>query len=113
MYKMQVQERAINATEQGDLDDLNTAIKLGANINEVPWGTESLLMRAIRCGHEEVAKYLISAGIDVNYIYVKSDSPREATGDRHETARDYAEFYKMHHVLEMLNAKQAAQSQSP
>lgn len=106
MYKLQLQERLSNAVEMGDLLDVDTCLRMGAKLDEIPWGTESLLMRAIRCKQREVAEHLIKKGIDVNYVYVKSDSPRSETANyRDETAREYGQFYNMPDIVEMIDKR--------
>ncbi|XP_033629511.1 ankyrin repeat and SOCS box protein 2-like [Asterias rubens] len=105
MYRRQIHEALLIAVEQGDLPNVQLAVKRGADINEIPWGMESVLMRAIRCRHSDVAEFLIEQGVDLGYHYEKTSSPRERKP--HETARDYAEFYKLPDIVQLIDTKRA------
>jgi len=105
MYRRQIHEKLLIAVEQGDLLNVQLAIKQGANINEIPWGMESVLMRAIRCRHSSVAEYLIEQGVDLGYHYEKTSSPRGPTKSMQETARDYAEFYDLPGIVDLIDRR--------
>ncbi|XP_022111972.1 uncharacterized protein LOC110991107 [Acanthaster planci] len=105
MYRRHIHERLLIAVEQGDLPNVQLAVQQGANINEIPWGMESVLMRAIRCRHSLVAEYLIKQGVDLGYHYEKTSSPRGPTRPMQETARDYAEFYDLPDIVELIDRK--------
>ncbi|XP_077997265.1 uncharacterized protein LOC144450502 [Glandiceps talaboti] len=96
-YKKDLQETLINAVEQGDLQSAACCIQKGADVNDIPWGTESLLMRAIRCRHSRVAKLLIDNCVDTKYQYLVSESPRKC-----KTAKDYCDYYNMPDVRDAI-----------
>nr|XP_054755619.1 uncharacterized protein LOC129261553 isoform X1 [Lytechinus pictus] len=110
MYRPQQQELLITAVEQGNKAEVETCLNMpGTDINEKPWGMESLLMRAIRCNHKDVAELLMERGIDV-----EPDSPRSETKDcRQKSARDYAEFYGMPDIVKKIDEQRIKRMARP
>lgn len=67
------------AVGKGDLEEVKRLVSLGADIKE-RWGAIS---SAIRFGHTEIVKYLVSAGASLgNYLFVQ-DSLKRAAADGH------------------------------
>ncbi|XP_077866519.1 uncharacterized protein LOC100376119 [Saccoglossus kowalevskii] len=101
-HKKELLEILKNAVEQGETDVARSTIQKGVDVNEIPWGTESLLMRAIRCRHADMAQLLIDSGVNLQYEYLKSTSPKTV-----ETAADYCKHYDMPGILMRIQTKLA------
>jgi len=69
--QQQLDDKLINASKTGDLEQIKELLKLGANVNyKVPeYAKRTPLFFALEQGNEhlEVAEYLIKNGADVSY----------------------------------------------
>jgi len=80
------QSSVIKAVEQNHLQDVEKALKNGADVNMQNSGKQSLLLIATRNGSFEMAKLIVAYGADVNLQDEIADSPFLYAGASGKTA---------------------------
>ncbi len=63
-----INDKFISAFESGNISEIKTALKSGANINTVNYLNNSALTVSLRNNRRDIAKFLIENGINVNIV---------------------------------------------